>query len=113
VALVVANVPAVKAWGDQHHLAPALPAAEDALLKDDRVRSLMRGEIEANSGEFKGFEGVKDFALIADDFTTDNGMLTPSMKLKRRKVMETYGSIIEQLYAKKGDERSASTSARA
>jgi long-chain acyl-CoA synthetase len=113
VALVVANVPAIKAWGEQQHLAPALPAAEDALLRDDRVRSLMRREIEANSGEFKGFEGVKDFALIADDFTTDNGMLTPSMKLKRRKVVETYGSMIEQLYAKKSDDRSASASARA
>jgi long-chain acyl-CoA synthetase len=113
VALVVANVHAIKAWGEQQHLAPALPADGDALLRDDRVRSLMRREIEANSGEFKGFEGVKDFALIADDFTTENGMLTPSMKLKRRKVVETYGNLIAQLYAKKSDDRGAPAGARA
>ena len=83
VALVVVNEPAIKAWAEKEHLAPALPSGSEALLKDDRVRSLMRREIEANSGEFKGFEGVRDFALIADDFTTDNGMLTPSLKLKR------------------------------
>ena len=52
--------------------------------------------------------------LIADDFTTDNGMLTPSLKLKRRKVIETYGPAIEQLYAARGDKaKKASAGARA
>ena len=102
VALVVANVPAVASWAESAHLAPPLPSDPDAMLKDDRVRRLFKKEIEANSGEFKGFEGVREFALIADDFTTDNGMLTPSLKLKRRKVVETYGSVIEGLYGPAG-----------
>jgi long-chain acyl-CoA synthetase len=97
VALVVANVAAVKTWAEGAHV--ALPDDTAAILGDDRVRSLFGKEIEANSGAFKGFEGVKDFALIADDFTTDNGMLTPSLKLKRRKVVETYATVIDKLYA--------------
>jgi long-chain acyl-CoA synthetase len=106
VALVVADVGAVKKWGADLQLAPPLPGEAAALLKDDRVRALLKKEIEENSGEFKGFEGVRDFALIADDFTTDNGMLTPSLKLKRRKVVETYGSVIDALYGKgKGEPR--------
>ena len=64
------------------------------------MRALFKGEIEKYGAAFKGFEAVRDFALIAEDFTTDNGMLTPSLKLKRRKVVETYGALIEQLYAK-------------
>jgi long-chain acyl-CoA synthetase len=113
VALVVANVPALRSWGEQGHLAPPLPGDPAALLGDDRVRALFRKEIEKHGEEFKGFESVRDFALIADDFTTDNGMLTPSLKLKRRKVVETYGGLLEQLYAKKKGEARAGAGASA
>jgi long-chain acyl-CoA synthetase len=98
VALVVANVDAVKDWAAQNGVAAA---GVDALLQEPRVRDLFKGEIEKYSREFKGFESVQDFALIATDFTTENGMLTPSMKLKRRKVMEEHGKAIEDIYAKK------------
>ena len=108
VALVVANVAAVQKWGGEQHL--TLPADPEALLKDDRVVRLFRGEIEKYARAFKGFESVQDFALIKDDFTTDNNMLTPSLKLKRRKVVEVYGSVLDGLYAKKG-ESSRKTSA--
>jgi long-chain acyl-CoA synthetase len=65
------------------------------------VRSLLKQEIEKYGAAFKGFESIQDFALIAEDFTTDNGMLTPSLKLKRRKVLEVHGPVIEALYAKR------------
>jgi long-chain acyl-CoA synthetase len=99
VALVVASVPALKKWAQDNTI--ALPDGADAILKDDRVRALFKQEIEKYGAAFKGFESIQDFALIADDFTTDNGMLTPSLKLKRRKVIETFGPVIESLYAKR------------
>ena len=97
VALVVANLPAVQAWAAQQQL--ELPRDPDACLKDDRVRSLFRKEIETYGAPFKGFESIQDFALLKDDFSTDNGMLTPSLKLKRRKVVEVFGPVLDQLYA--------------
>jgi long-chain acyl-CoA synthetase len=33
-----------------------------------------------------------------EDFTLDNGMLTQTMKLKRRVVMDKYGDVLESLY---------------
>ncbi|MGH7281520.1 MAG: hypothetical protein ACRELY_08365, partial [Polyangiaceae bacterium] len=61
---------------------------------------------------FKGFESVQDFALIDKDFTTENGMLTPSLKLKRRAVLEKYGPMIDELYKKKkAEKKPASASA--
>jgi long-chain acyl-CoA synthetase len=113
VALVVANVPAIKKWTEQNPATLPFPGDPDALLKDDRVVSLIRGEIEKYGSAFKGFESIQDFALIASDFTMDNGMLTPSLKLKRRKVMEQYGSAIEQLYVKRRGEKGRSASASA
>ncbi len=106
VALIVADVRAVRRWAETEH--QRLPNDDDGILKDDRVRGLFKAEIDKHGSDFKGFESIRDFALIAADFTTDNGMLTPSLKLKRRKVVETYGSLFEQMYAKaKGRERPA------
>jgi long-chain acyl-CoA synthetase len=99
VALVVPNIPAVKKWAEEHHV--SLPGGGDALVKDDKVRSLLKQEIEKYGAAFKGFESIQDFALVAEDFTTDNGMLTPSLKLKRRKVVEVHGPAIEALYTKR------------
>ena len=112
VALIVANVPALKKWATEQQ--STLPSSPEAIVKDEKVRTLFKGEIQKYAGAFKGFESIQDFALIAEDFTTDNGMLTPSLKLKRRKVVETYGPVIEQLYASRADKgKKAGAGARA
>ncbi len=99
VALVVANVPALKTWAAEHQV--TLPSSPEGIVKDDRVRALLKQEIDKLGAAFKGFESIQDFALVDQDFTTDNGMLTPSLKLKRRKVLEAYGPVIDALYAKR------------
>ncbi len=98
VALVVANIDAVKKWGGDNGVSDSDP---EKLLASPKVRALFKGELDHYGEKFKGFEGVKDFALVSEDFTTDNGMLTPSLKVKRRKVVETYQPILDALYAKK------------
>jgi len=90
----------VKKWASEQNI--ALAATPQAIVAEERVRSLFKQEIEKYGAAFKGFESVQDFALIADEFTTDNGMLTPSLKLKRRKVLEVHGPVIEALYTKRG-----------
>ena len=75
------------------------------------MRARFKKEVEEFSGHFKGFEGVKDFALIAEDFTQENGMLTPSLKVKRRTVMEKWGIAIDTLYAKKKEKSASATAA--
>jgi long-chain acyl-CoA synthetase len=108
VALVVANLPAVRKWAEDGHL--KLPDDDEAALKDGRVRALFKAEIEKFGALFKGFESVRDFALISADFTMEGGMLTPSLKLKRRKVFDAYGGLIDQMYARRAGERHATSS---
>ena len=43
-------------------------------------------------------EKVKKFKLIEEEFTIDNGMLTPTLKLKRKKILEKYKEDLEKLY---------------
>jgi long-chain acyl-CoA synthetase len=98
VAVVVVNVTAVTKWAEHGHI--SVPSQPDALLSDERVRGLIRREIDRCSAQFRPFETIADFVLIADDFTTDNGMLTPKMSIKRRRVIEHYAKVIEELYAR-------------
>jgi long-chain acyl-CoA synthetase len=106
VALVVVNVDAIKEWGATNGVSGG---SAESLLADTKVRALMKQEIGKHAGQFKGFEDIKDFVLIGKDFTTDNGMLTPSMKLKRRKVMEEYGKLLDALYTGKSKSKSAAS----
>ena len=43
-------------------------------------------------------EKVKKFKLIKEEFTIENGMLTPTLKLKRKKILEQYKENLEKLY---------------
>ena len=45
------------------------------------------------------FETLKRFRLVAEEWTQDDGQLTPSMKLKRRVITEQYAAAIDELYA--------------
>jgi long-chain acyl-CoA synthetase len=58
-----------------------------------------RREIAEFSKEFKGFERPRAFALIPKEFTTEDDLLTPSLKVKRRNVVARYKDVLEGLYS--------------
>ena len=45
-------------------------------------------------------EKIKKFQLIDENFSIENGMLTPTKKVKRNKVIAKYKNILEHLYKK-------------
>ena len=71
--------------------------------------ALIVSETEENKKEIENYlenlnkslslvEKVKKFKLIKEDFTIENGMLTPTLKLKRKKILEKYKQDLEKLY---------------
>jgi long-chain acyl-CoA synthetase len=92
VVLIVPDRTAIQRWAASKNFTVHDPA------HDDRVRELIHQEIERESATFKGFERPTKFAILAEDFTTENGMLTPTLKLKRNKVLERYGADLSRLY---------------
>jgi long-chain acyl-CoA synthetase len=94
VALVVPDVAAVEKWAKDN----GVDLTGD-LARNPKVIELVMKEIASHSSSFKGYEKPKRVVLTTDDFTTDNGLLTPTMKLKRNKVWEKYGEQIEALYS--------------
>lgn len=108
VALVVPDMEALKKWAGEQGIDAA---SDDKLLADKRVNDLLMSEVEKYSGAFKGFERIKRIALTPDDFTQENGMLTPSLKVKRRVVWQKYAPSIESLYADDAKKKESSASA--
>jgi long-chain acyl-CoA synthetase len=76
-----------------------LPAEPAELIKRDEIKTLIRDAITTFlKDKFHWYEIPKKFILISDTFSTDNGLLTQTMKLKRRIVLKRYQSQIEALY---------------
>jgi long-chain acyl-CoA synthetase len=93
VALIVLDRAAIEKWAKESGVVLT------DLTTDEFVRSLIAKELKDRSASFKGYERPQKFLLTAEDFTTENGMLTPTLKLKRRRVLDQYGSTLEALYS--------------
>lgn len=89
-------------YGDNkpHNVALVVPdQASLAEAESADVKQLLRAEIDKYSEDFRGFERVRDFVVLNEEFSTENDMLTPTLKIKRRNVMKTHGPTLEGLYS--------------
>lgn len=94
VALVVPDVSVLKQWAQ----AQALPTDTGALLAHPRTRELIREELDAHSRDFKSYEQIRDFVLSGEEMTTQNDLLTPTLKVKRGNVNARFEDQFRALY---------------
>jgi long-chain acyl-CoA synthetase len=95
VALIVPEFEAVAEWAETE----GIELDEDELVHDSRVLELIGAEITKQTEPLPRYERIREFALLGEDFTTENGMLTPTLKLKRNKVWDEFGDDVENLYS--------------
>jgi long-chain acyl-CoA synthetase len=69
------------------------------LVANPMVHAVYDQIIEGINQNLARFEKLKRVLLVADEFTAENGALTPTMKLRRRVIEERYRPQIEELYA--------------
>jgi long-chain acyl-CoA synthetase len=93
VALVVVDEPALTKWAREKGL-----EVKD-LSNDAAVKDLIGKELEARAHNFRSYEKPKAFRLIREDFTVENGLLTPSLKVRRNLVLARYQADLEALYS--------------
>ncbi|MGH3133683.1 MAG: AMP-dependent synthetase/ligase, partial [Gaiellaceae bacterium] len=70
-----------------------------SLARDERVRELVQEVVDEANRERSRYEQVKRFALLPRDFTMEHGEVTPTLKLRRRAVIEHFQDEIGELYA--------------
>jgi len=96
-ALLVPNVDAVRAWAAEAGV--DLPEDPEALCDDERVHERIAEEVERVNENFEPHETIKRFRLVPGEFTEEEDLLTPTMKKKRRNILEHYDEAVESLYA--------------
>ena len=82
-------------YGDKKNYLVALIVVD----KKDKNDSTIRSIIENNNKKLSVIEKIKKFKLIEEEFTIENGLMTPTLKLKRKKIIEKYKQDLENLYS--------------
>lgn len=68
------------------------------LKKNKKAEKILLEKIAYQIREFPGYAKIHGVALAQEPWTVENGMLTPTLKLKRAKVLEHYQAAVNQLY---------------
>ncbi|MDH3438611.1 MAG: AMP-binding protein, partial [Betaproteobacteria bacterium] len=76
-----------------------LDSASADVVRSKPVEELLLSRIGAQMKTFPGYAQVRRVAATLEPWTVENGILTPTMKIKRAKVMEKFGQEIEAIYA--------------
>lgn len=95
--LLVPYFPLLQDWARQNQV--TFDSRGD-LVANSRVQALYDGIVADLNQTLARFEKLKKVVLIPDEFTADNGLLTASMKLRRRAVEEHYRDKIDLLYSR-------------
>ena len=95
VAVIVPDVEYLEKWADDN----SVDSSDlGALLEESKVKELFKTELDRAQSSIKHYERVRHFVLDGEEFTPENGMLTPSLKIKRRAVMAKFGTEIDAMY---------------
>jgi long-chain acyl-CoA synthetase len=95
VALLWPNVLALEAFARRQGLDATNVSA---LVRDPHVLEYLRREIDARTGQLASFERVKRFALLDKELSLKEGEITPTLKVRRARVLERYKDLVESLY---------------
>jgi long-chain acyl-CoA synthetase len=93
VALIVIDRGRLQAWAAEQGI-----ALDDDLTKDRSVRELIARELETHGAALRSYERPRRFVLTTEDFTIENDLLTPTLKVKRRNVVARHGAALDALY---------------
>jgi len=95
VALIVVAMPAVTQYAEDL----GISGSTEDILNEPRIRELFKEQLKHFGKDFKGFEHPQNFALLSEEWGIDNGLLTPTLKLKREVVEEKFKTEIEELFS--------------
>ena len=95
-ALLVPNTDHVHSWAEDEGI--DLPDDPQSMCDDERVRDYIQQEVDRVNQNFEKHETIKRFELVPQEFTEENDMLTPTMKKKRRVILERFEDRVDRIY---------------
>lgn len=95
-AIIFPNFEHIESWcGVKNH---PWESPEKA-IQDDRIKLRIKREIEEGNQFLDGVEQVKKFELVSEAWTVEKGELSPTLKLRRKIILDKHKELIENMYA--------------
>ena len=94
-SLIVPSIPNLQEWARQNGITEK---DNETLIRNPKVIAMYKELVESFNKFFNHVEQIKKFELLPYEWTVDGGELTPTLKLKRKVIMEKYKDAIERIY---------------
>jgi len=95
-ALIIPSFPHLKKWCE---LKGINFTSNEEMICNAEVINRIQKEVEEFNKDYGQPEQIKKFELLAKEWTVDSGELTPTLKLKRKIIMEKYKGLVEKIYS--------------
>jgi len=95
-ALIVPEFVVLENWCKENKVHWTSP---QFMILNPKVEKLLRGEIESiNETRLGPVEKIRKFQLLFEPWTPENGLLTPTMKMRREVIAQQFGAEIEKMF---------------
>ncbi|MEM7334881.1 MAG: long-chain fatty acid--CoA ligase [Chloroflexota bacterium] len=95
-ALLTLDPEALTVWAEQNGKSGKSPAE---LAADPDIQVSVNEFVESVNSQVARYETIKKFVILPEEFSIENGYMTPSMKLKRKAIENGYAATIDKMYA--------------
>src|SRR5690606_8970853 len=95
-AFIQPNFENLSNWASDNNI--ELPKSREELVKHQKVIDLYQKEIDKINQSFSHWEQIKLFRLTPDEWSIESRQLTPTLKLKRRVVIDMYKDLYKEMY---------------
>lgn len=96
-ALIIPNFDNLKEWAKKNNISTL---SNKELTENQQVKQFYKDIVTEFNVNFGKVEQIKHFELLADEWTVENGLLTATMKLRRKVLKERYKDLIDSFYNK-------------
>lgn len=95
-ALIQPNFEFIQNWATNKEY--DLPHSHKEIAQDQRVIDRVQEEVDHYNQDFGQWEQIKKFELTPEEWTIDEGHLTPTMKMKRKNIISRYQNLYDNIY---------------
>ena len=84
-------------WDDEGEFRTCVKVGDDFTL-NFRLQDLIKGEVDKVNTELEVYEKIKQYTILTEKFTQQNGLLSSSQKVKKKEIIEKYLYVIDKMY---------------
>lgn len=99
-AMITIDQDVIPAWAQRNGL-PSTDWTVEAVMRSPIAQKKIKEAIKRANVKVSNAEAIKRVAILSDDFTEANDCLTPSLKLKRGRIIKRFADVVETLYDKR------------